>query len=213
MLMTHLILIRHGQTDWNLNSVCQGQQDIPLNEAGLAESRALAAHLAATQIDVMVASDLERARQTAEVVNQHHNLPIQYDARLREMHFGEWEGQPFEALKKAYPHYLSYWLFDPVDPPGGEHISQFARRVYALYDDIIEQHAGLRIALIGHGGALKLIICRALGMPVEARWQLRMGNTAVAEIDIRDEGGILTRYNDMYHLNGLRRQDEPLPID
>ncbi|MCC6904465.1 MAG: histidine phosphatase family protein [Anaerolineae bacterium] len=211
--MTHLTLVRHGQTDWNLQGLCQGQLDIPLNAAGLAEVEQAGLRLKDERFDAFYSSDLSRAIQTAEAVNRYQHMTIVPDARLRELYFGEWEGQPFATLKAQRPSMLDYWLFDPLVPPGGETTEEFARRSRVFLDEILERHRGQRVVITAHGGSLKMLVLLTLRMPIETRWQLRMGNAAISRLQYYKEGGVLLSYNDTAHMDALRRTSEALKID
>ena len=91
-MKTTFYIFRHGQTDWNINKRLQGKTDIPLNELGLEQASKLADHMKTLPLDMIVSSPLIRAQKTAELVNQHHKLEIEYDLGLRELDFGEAEG-------------------------------------------------------------------------------------------------------------------------
>src|SRR5438132_1605088 len=101
-----LLLVSHAQTDWNVEGRFQGQTDIPLNSYGRLQARKLQQRLASTPLDAIVASDLSRARETAEIVAAAHGKPVRTDRRLRELHFGSWEGLTYSEIQAKYPDAL-----------------------------------------------------------------------------------------------------------
>src|SRR5512133_2359968 len=101
--MTNFTLVRHGQTDWNVARRYQGQQDIPLNAEGLQQARTLALFMKEETFDVIYSSDLQRAMQTAQILQEGREATVTADARLREIAFGEWEGKCHDDLRTAFP--------------------------------------------------------------------------------------------------------------
>src|SRR5437868_1413233 len=98
-----ILLVSHAQTDWNVQGRFQGQTDIPLNDTGRRQAQRLREHLAGTSFENVLASDLSRARETAEIVAAPHKMAVQTDCRLRELQFGKWEGMTYEEIQATYP--------------------------------------------------------------------------------------------------------------
>lgn len=186
--MTTLLLIRHGQTDWNLEGRYTGQSDVPLNETGREQARALAALLVKERAapDVIYASDLERARETAEIIAARFGLPVQSDPRLREVNQGEWEGMYFPDIVARYAQEFADREADPLNvaPPGGETVGQVQARVQAAVREIVARHPGQRVAVVAHGMVLALIRLEAYGYPIEQVWQLVPPNAQVEEVEL-----------------------------
>ena len=166
--MTRLCLIRHGQTDWNLEGRYQGQSDVPLNENGLAQAHSLIEALSDRSFAAIYSSDLVRARQTAEPVANVFGLTIRIDPRLREINQGEWEGVLVDDIKARYAEIWSKRTVDPasVRPPGGETVGEVAQRVYAALDDITRLFPTGRVIILSHGLSIATAICRNKGIPV-----------------------------------------------
>jgi broad specificity phosphatase PhoE len=161
--MTELWLIRHGQTDWNVEGRWQGQSDVLLNSAGLAQARLLAGELVGKHFDAIYSSDLQRARQTADILSARLNLSVQIDPRLREIHQGEWEGKLISEVKQRYVQAFSLRVKDPISAraPGGESTLEVANRLRQAADDIAHIYPAGRVVVVSHGLALATLICQA----------------------------------------------------
>ncbi|HEX4780311.1 MAG TPA: histidine phosphatase family protein [Usitatibacter sp.] len=154
--MTRFIVVRHGQTHWNVEARIQGQGDSDLTDEGVAQAEAIGARLAGEPIDVVVASDLGRALETARRIVKRTGHAIATDARLRERNFGRGEGMTYEEVDRAYPG--AFARVRDVDPdfvvPGGESRRQFHERVCTAFDAIAAEHAGKTVLVVTHGGVL-----------------------------------------------------------
>jgi 2,3-bisphosphoglycerate-dependent phosphoglycerate mutase len=166
--MTEIWLVRHGQTDWNLEHRYQGQRDLPLNVTGIAQAQELANELDGQHFQSLYASDLSRARQTAEVLARKFHLPIQLDSRLRECNFGSWEGLVYQEVELHFPEEYEARRRDPLNSPprGGESLAQVALRVAHAASDIARQHPSGKVLLVSHGLALATLVCLARDFPV-----------------------------------------------
>jgi alpha-ribazole phosphatase len=205
--MTHLLLVRHGETDWNIQRRHQGQQDIPLNARGRQQIEAVARRLAGEKIDAVYASDLSRAWQTAEAIVTHHDgLSILEEPRLREMHFGEWEGLTHEEIQQRQPAASENWtkILMGEGPPKGENLPQFAARIQAMLDEVVAAHPRERVLLVAHGGTLMVLLCLLLAHPIANYWQFRLEKASLSEVWVYPEGAILMLLNDQHHLEGLK---------
>lgn len=166
--MTRFCLIRHGQTDWNLEGRYQGQSDVPLNETGLAQARQLANELRGESFSAIHSSDLLRARQTAQPIAEALHLPVQIDPRLREINQGEWEGQLVEDIRRRYASLWAQRTVDPagIRPPDGETVAEVAERVQAAIHDIARRTSSGPVLIVSHGLSLATIICRVQNIPI-----------------------------------------------
>jgi len=186
--MTHLWLVRHGQTDWNAQGRWQGQTPDapPLNATGLAQAQAVAEQLAVQDgltFAAIYSSDLLRARQTAEAIAQRLGLPIHLDSRLREVHLGVWEGMLGEDVALRYVAELDERRRDPVysRPPQGESVYEVAARVGQAFDAIARAHPDQHVVVVSHGLALAAGLCLAEGRPL-AEVFTRIPDHAVARV-------------------------------
>jgi broad specificity phosphatase PhoE len=149
---THLIMIRHGQSTWNADGRWQGHADPPLSALGEAQADAAASALGA--IDAVVASDLARARRTAEIVAERLQIaPVTVDPRLRERDAGAWTGLTRAEIEEGWPGQLANWR-PPANYEGDE---QLLARVLDAVGDIHRRHAGGRVLVVAHGGVLRAI--------------------------------------------------------
>ncbi len=176
--MTRLCLVRHGETDWNLEGRYQGQSDIPLNASGRAQAVALARQLPRQCFSAIFSSDLQRARETAEIVAERLQLPVTLDARLREINQGQWEGQLVDVIQERYARLWLERLINPVKirPPGGETVGEVAARVSAALDAICQRAPESLALVVSHGLALATAICQARGTPIGHAYSLIPAN-------------------------------------
>lgn len=171
--MTRLCLVRHGQTDWNLEGRYQGQSDVGLNENGLEQARDLAKQLAKETFAAFYASDLSRARVTAEVIAAEHGMPVLVDERLREINQGEWEGLLVQVIRDRYDDLWQSRKIDPAGwrPPGGETVAEVAKRTWAALDDIAARYPDGRVLVASHGLTIATIICKSEGIPISLAYR------------------------------------------
>lgn len=166
--MTRLHLIRHGQTDWNAQGRWQGQspQAPGLNATGMAQARATAALLVGQHFDVFYCSDLLRARQTADIVNEVVNLPICIEPRLREINQGDWEGLTNDVIAPRWPAEWEQRNRDPLNMqrPNGESVAMVAARMKLAADDLAARHCGQDVLIVSHGLALATLVCHVKGI-------------------------------------------------
>lgn len=156
--MTQLILVRHGETLWNRERRMQGQQDSPLSDTGMHQARRLGQRLADLSFSELYSSDLGRAYATARSVAEVTGHEIAVDTRLRERHFGVFEGLTADEIASRFP--VEYDGLKSRDPayviPGGESARQFRDRCLAVLEDIAERHPGATVVVVTHGLVLDI---------------------------------------------------------
>lgn len=190
--MTELILIRHGETDWNRRQCFQGHLDVPLNERGLAQAERLGARLAAERIDALVVSDLMRTRQTAAPLAGQAKLVPSYTPTLREQAFGILEGLTFDDIRIKHPAEFALWAKHEPDyalPGGAESRTLFHRRVIAALQLLATQHSGQRLAVVTHGGVLDMVWRTAKGLSLQGARECAIPNTGINRVQLKDGGG------------------------
>ncbi len=190
--MTIFYLIRHGQTDWNVEQRWQGQSDISLNATGRQQAAMLAAELATVNFSAIYSSDLTRAYETALALSRISGIPVKRDPRLREIHQGEWQGLRESDIQAQYGNAFQERKQNPLDiaPPGGETVIQVRDRVISAVNDICTSHPNERIALVSHGFALALIQVHYAKQPLEAAWQYIPANAEWRAYEIHSSNPI-----------------------
>ncbi len=174
--MTEFWLVRHGQTDWNAEQRLQGHTDIPLNAAGLAQARELAAHLAGLgqpgdlpYFSAIYSSDLSRAFQTAQCLAETLALAVQPHPGLREIHLGDWEGQVRTDIQARFPELVAQRRTNPLEmrSPGGESARELLQRTARAADEIARAYPSGRVLVVSHGITLSALICLAKGYSLD----------------------------------------------
>jgi broad specificity phosphatase PhoE len=148
--VTALLLVRHGETDWNADGRLQGHTDRPLSEFGRRQAQQLAEELASERLEAIYASDLSRARETAEIVGRRLGLAVVLDPDLREKDWGNWEG--LTAVERDRVEFV------------GESREAHRERVLGALKRIAERHPGGRVLVVTHGGSMRRAQAAALGM-------------------------------------------------
>ncbi len=175
MTLEHLILMRHGETAWNRSQRLQGHRDIPLSDAGRNQAVDAAPSVAALRPEVVVASDLGRARETADAVASLRGVEVRVDPRLRETSMGRWEGLTRDEVIAGWPAEWDAWRTTSAhaSPPGGESRWQVAQRAAAVVDELDAGPAS-RALLVSHGGTIVGLTGRLLALP-EDSWGTLIG--------------------------------------
>ncbi|MEI6046272.1 MAG: alpha-ribazole phosphatase [Chloroflexota bacterium] len=217
--MPRLILVRHGQTDYNAQQRYQGQMDTPLNAVGVAQAKALRPRLADFKLDATYVSDLIRARQTAEIALQNHpsQITLKLLSTLREASGGKFEGLTWEEMCQQYPKEVELWQKDKVlyGPPEGENVAQVMERVAQAFNQILKEQPdeGRTVLVVAHGGVLAVLLCHLMGMDPNRLWQWRIDTCSVTIVDMYKEGAILSLFNDVAHLDIAHlEQRKPNPV-
>ncbi len=200
-----LIVVRHGETLYNMQERFTGQSDVPLSALGINQTTALGKHLATETLDVIVASDLQRARATAQAIASYHKLPVEEDADLREIAFGTWEGATYAEILAHDADLVERWQADPTihAPPGGETVTQLHRRVVRALERWRAQYSQETVLWAVHGGVIEVLLCHLLAVDLKCRWQFRHDNASITEIDLSCVGATVVRLNETTHLDEL----------
>jgi 2,3-bisphosphoglycerate-dependent phosphoglycerate mutase len=202
---TELIAVRHGETVWNAENRMQGHADISLSNRGLRQAYALAAALACERLHAVYSSDLQRAYQTAQVINEHHQHRIMADVRLREIHLGLFEGLTREeALTRHGDAYEKFFFSDGTFAlPSGETRRQLQQRVDEFLQETVSRHPGERILIVTHGGVLISLLRHILAIPAEVSFRAKLYNAAINRFYYENGNWYLGQWGDHHHLSGL----------
>ena len=178
-----ILLVRHGETEWNRKRRFQGWSDIPLNQEGKDQARALARALKAEPLVAIHSSPLARAAETAGLIGAFHpQIPVFEEADLTEMDLGEFEGVEAQHWAARYPDFRKAWQTAPasVRMPGGESLSEVQARAVAALARITARYPGGDSLLVsGHNFVNLSILCHALDMPLDRFRELKQGNAAL----------------------------------
>ncbi|MBA4181592.1 MAG: alpha-ribazole phosphatase [Anaerolinea sp.] len=203
---TRILVTRHGQTVTNREGRFCGHFETALTDLGARQARALGERLALTPIAAVYTSDLSRAMETARLVLPGRNLPHRIDARLRELHYGEWEGEKEREIARRYPeqHRLMREEDPAWRPPGGETIAEVRTRTYAALRKVAREHAHQTVLIVTHGTAINCMVSEAIGIALTHTFRFEVANCGLSELVFRRSGAVLTLLNDTAHLAGLK---------
>jgi len=188
MSTTELILIRHGETDWNRELRFQGHIDVPLNDIGHEQARRVGLRLAGETVQHVVSSDLLRTQQTAAPAASHLLLPVTTTVGLREQNFGVAEGLRAGDIQRDHPRAWEQWLEfnENHGMPGGESPLQFHSRIIEALRGIVAQHAGQTVLVVTHGGVLDMVWRTANGLSLSGPRQSEIPNAGFNRVRIAD---------------------------
>jgi broad specificity phosphatase PhoE len=181
-----LILVRHGQTESNLNRKLQGQSDGPLTETGRGQAEKLARHLRDWQIDQIFSSDLRRACDTAAAIAAYHAVQPRCTALAREWNVGLLDGMPAEALAQALG--VSILGLPGFRPKGGETLDEVRQRAAALAGELAAAYAGQTVLLCSHGDFLRMLLGVLLDKDIEEANTIHLRNASYTVLEQQPEG-------------------------
>lgn len=180
-----LHLVRHGQTEWNVEKRYQGQLDqTSLNKTGLAQALGIAHFLQDRHLTALYSSPLKRARQTSQILSAALRLPMQVDPRLTEVNHGDWQGKLLEEVRSSLPEGGDPRLRDPKNgrAPGGESLYEVYQRMAAAADDYAKNHPDDDIVIVSHGVSIATLICKTNGIPLDEVYRWIPDNTDIVTI-------------------------------
>lgn len=200
--MTKIILVRHGQTFWNLELKYQGHSDIGLTDLGVNQAKRVSERLADEKIAAVYASDLSRAYHTAEMIAQKHKLTVISMPEFREICFGEWEGLNYTNINEQWPEVMGKLFTHPdeIRIPGGETFHELKERSQKAVERLIARHEDETIVVVSHGGTIRTLICAALDIHLNRVWNIKQDNTAVNIIEYYPDRTMVALINDTHHL-------------
>ena len=198
--MIRLLLVRHGQTDGNLEGRYQGRTDIELNPVGRDQAGKLAQRLSSQKIDRIYSSSLKRAMQTAEAVAAVHNMPVIPRDELRELDVGDFEGKRVEEIQREYGPLDQMWREGDWRAPGGESLGEFRARVAQFVAEIRQGPEDQTVLAVAHGGTLRNLVCECLGIGPQDWWRIDFDSTSISLLELYPNRTILVLLNDTCHL-------------
>jgi alpha-ribazole phosphatase len=193
---TRLFLVRHGDTvDEETKKVFKGSLDIPLSERGRARIARAGVFLSRFPLDHIYTSALSRCIESGSIIAESHGLAAMTSAGLNELCFGSWEGLSFDEIAAEYPEEFQRWLSDPEinAPPAGETLREAHERVIAAFDAIVHAHRGQTLAVVAHGGVLRIILCALLDLKLSLLFRLGQDYGGVSIIDIYEDDNAVVK--------------------
>lgn len=208
--MTTFLIIRHGETDWNVAGRLQGWRDSPLSAAGRAQAGAVAERLAGEAIDALVASDLGRTQATAAPIAAGLGLAIESDPRLRERCYGVLEGLTWAEIEQHHAEAYQRLVARDQDygVEEGESGIQFRNRIFDAFERLAALHGEARVAVVTHGGVLGIVYRRAHGIALEMPRTFAVPNAALNRVRIEGRRWTIEDWADVAHLPAGALDDE-----
>ncbi len=200
--MTNLYITRHGQTEWNLEGRMQGQKDSNLTELGEQQAEWLGERLNDVELDIIISSSSGRAFRTAKIIRGERNIEIIPNDNLREIHFGEWQGQLHTEIEAIWPEeYKNFWNFPHLYKPlEGETVLQLLDRVSNEVEKIISKYEGKNVLIVAHGVVLKALIAYFENKDLKDFWKgTFMHSTCLNIVEIKKESREIILQGDISH--------------
>ncbi len=200
--MRSLFLVRHGQTDWNIEGRFQGRRDIPLNSRGILQAEAASGALIRLRFGSIWSSPLSRAFRTAQIIAEPHGCEVTVHDDLTEICHGEWEGLSNLVVADTWPGLLAEWHASPhtVTMPDGESLDAVIVRSVRALKAVMTASPGGNIVLVAHDAVLKVLICHLLNAPLSSFWRFRLENGSITVFDMTNEIPCLCVCGDTCHL-------------
>jgi broad specificity phosphatase PhoE len=205
-----ILLVRHGETQWNRELVFRGIRDIELSERGRQQAELLAKYLKRFKIDAIFSSPLSRAVQTLRPTAEALGLRVQPEEAINDLNFGLWAGLSVDQVKEKYPDQFEKWRLNPLemDFPEGDKISNAKVRSF----NWLKRIAGgdyERIALVTHKVILKLLVLSILDAPKRAYWQIQFSTCSVSMLNTKEGRFDICYLNDTHHYDEIGNDDLP----
>jgi len=204
--MVNIILVRHGETDWNTEQVFRGRIDVPLNQVGLSQAEAVGRSLRDSDIDALYSSPLTRAFETAHMLAKGRNLEIVSEEGFIDINFGLWQGISHQKVKEDFEDLYARWISEPheVTFPQGENLEQVKIRSQKALDTIVKNNPGRTVAIVSHRVVNKVLLCTVLGLDLTHFWNIRQDTCAVNRFEYKEGSYFLTLLNDTCHLKKVQ---------
>jgi broad specificity phosphatase PhoE len=205
-----LVLVRHGETAWNVGEIFRGRSQIDLDEAGMRQADLVAEYLKDMQIEAVYSSPLARALHTAEPIARRHFLPVNPSDALNDLDFGEWEGKPTTVVSEYYPEQYALWTVHPerASLPRGETLGDATRRALTAVHRAVAVHRG-NVVLVSHRVVIKILTLALLGLDESRFWNIRVDPCSITAFEHSEGRFVLVRQNDtcFLHAAGERLRD------
>ncbi len=203
--MMQIILVRHGQTEWNTGRVYRGRADVGLDEVGIKQAELLGKYLGAFKLDAVYSSPLKRAFDTAIALTQYQAIDVQVSNALMDFDYGKWQGLSDDEARRSYPALHRRWHARPhlVTMPGGESLADVRKRALTAVNEAVSRYDGC-VVLVSHRVVNKILICALLGLDSSRFWSIRQDVGGMTTFGYVDGRFILLGHNDTSYLAGMR---------
>ena len=202
-----LILIRHGESEDNVQRKISGFSDVNLTEKGVWQAKRLAYRLKDMPVDIVYCSDLKRAIRTADIVFGDRDIDILQMPNLKEVYLGDWESRPSEEIQSREKDRYTYWFENPdekASAPRGESLADFNDRVMTEMNNILQKNnhgeKDKTIAIVCHGLAIRIVLCNTLNLELKNIWRIKQKSTALNIIAYNSSKCFVSLLNDTSHL-------------
>jgi broad specificity phosphatase PhoE len=204
--MTELILVRHGETVWNVEKIYRGRADVELDEVGIKQAELLGKYLSNWELEAIYSSPLKRALETANIIARYHKIGVYIGDGLIDFDYGEWQSLPEQEVRRLYPALLDKWHNNPheIRMPGGESLADVRERAAGIVDDVLSKYGG-SVVLASHRVVNKVLICSLLGLDNSYFWNIKQDVGGITIFNYVDGRFVLTRHNDTSHLKELQK--------
>jgi broad specificity phosphatase PhoE len=205
--MTEIILVRHGETDFNASGIFRGRADAPLNENGRRQAALLGEYLSNEKLSVIYSSPLIRAVKTAEAIAGHHRLGVNIADSLNDIDCGEWQGLSLNEVQARDEETYRDWLDTPeqVRIPGGESLQEVQDRVLPFVQDAVLKYKQGIIVLVSHRVVNKVLICTLLGLNNSFFWNFQIDTGGISRFQFNGNTVVLTGHNDISFMKTVKR--------
>ncbi len=201
--MVRVILVRHGETEWNrLRRIQGGNSDIPLNEKGRQQAERLALRLKLEKIQAIYSSPLHRSVDTAQAIARYHQVEVGLESDLKELNLGELEGVLIGDLDKSFGELLITSSENGILPkvPGGESLMELQQRAWSVIQRLVKQPTDGVIIVVSHYFAILTIICSVLNLPLSQLGRFRVSPGSISTLNFDEQTPHLVLFNDTCHL-------------
>lgn len=202
-----IIIVRHGETEWNKEEIFRGGKNIPLNKNGLKQVKLLSKKLSDLKINRIFSSPLKRASQTSEEIAKFHNLNVEMENSLIDINFGRWEGMTLKEVKRKFPEKYKIWVNNPENLkfPEGENLKNVRERVENfLQEKVFNLKEDSCIAVVSHRVINKIIILSLLGIPNKYFWNIKQDVATFTLFEKTRFGWIMNKHNEGCHLGKIK---------
>jgi probable phosphoglycerate mutase len=205
MATTRIILVRHGETDWNAAGRIQGQSDTPLNAVGKIQAQRVAQRLSRERVQALYSSDLARALETATIIGQTLGLPVIASPQWRERRYGAWEGLTSAEIQARYPAQFAEWRARAPGfaPPQGESRTELLTRALNALQSIVHRHTGEVVVVVTHGGLCYVLLTHILGSVDGDRREFTFGNASLHILEFANHAWTVVSMNETAHLEAV----------